>query len=382
MKHLVFLSRESVFGGQIQSNLAELVDCLAFSLTNQYKVSIICENYPVSFANKLIKLKGFGRVSKLRFMKVNYYFIDNKFWEEKSIPLVQKLKPDILHVLTKPEDILKLAIKPEKTVFTFDSIETILGQEEALKYYDAITATSESLLNSIYENEPLIASILSEKKARGVSNGLLTEFFSPEKGLLLQKPYSLSDMSGKKIARESLLKLYSIPKEACIFVTGSLRPCVDMSKIAEIVPYLEEINSYLIVATQADLKSQKIFTSQKAFNRVIHLGGRLGVVGMPSLLAGSDYFIQPEVSDLGNFVPLAANQYGTTPILSLNNYSLQDDFSMRNAIIVEDGNLKDTVCAVAERFHSGIGMMSYTEAGMRQQKAWKDKKNNFIELYE
>jgi hypothetical protein len=62
-------------------------------------------------------------------------------------------------------------------------------------------------------------------------------------------------MSGKKIARESLLKLYSIPKEACIFVTGSLRPCVDMSKIAEIVPYLEEINSYLIVATQADLKS-------------------------------------------------------------------------------------------------------------------------------
>jgi hypothetical protein len=71
------------------------------------------------------------------------------------------------------------------------------------------------------------------------------------------------------------------------------------------------------------------------------------------------------VSDLGNFVPLAANQYGTIPILSLNNYSLQDDFSMRNAIIVEDGNLKDTICAVAERFHSGIGMMSSIEVGMR-----------------
>jgi hypothetical protein len=42
MKKLTILSKESVFGGYLASNLGELADSLAVSLTSNYNVSLVC----------------------------------------------------------------------------------------------------------------------------------------------------------------------------------------------------------------------------------------------------------------------------------------------------------------------------------------------------
>ena len=75
MKKLVFLSEESIFGGYIQSGLAELVDCLATSLTDIYEVNIVCRGVEASFSSKLAKLQRKNNLSKFCLFKVNYYFL-------------------------------------------------------------------------------------------------------------------------------------------------------------------------------------------------------------------------------------------------------------------------------------------------------------------
>ena len=383
MKKLVFLSEESIFGGYIQSGLAELVDCLATSLTDIYEVNIVCRGVEASFSSKLAKLQRKNNLSKFCLFKVNYYFLyDFKNWEQDALKIVQQLQPDILHVLIRPEVIFKIEKRPQKTIYTFDQVNMILNKEVALQEYDVLTATSQSLLDSIYEQDLSISNILLQKNTRGISNALLTELFTPEKGVLLDKPYSLWDMSGKKLSRNKIIKNYNISKDACIFVTGALVGNVNMEKIAEILPILEETNSHLIIATQSDKKSQELFKQNSFKNRITYLGGTLGIAALPTLLAGADYFIQPDDPTLGNFSPLAANQYGTPPILSLDNHHLQDDFSMRNAIIVENKDLVGTVRAVAEAYHAGISTMAVGNAGMRQKKEWKEKKKEYIQLYE
>ena len=42
LKKLTFISLESVFSGVIQSGMAEMIDSLANSLSNEYQVSILC----------------------------------------------------------------------------------------------------------------------------------------------------------------------------------------------------------------------------------------------------------------------------------------------------------------------------------------------------
>lgn len=381
MKHIVFLSKESVFGGHIRSNLAELVDCLACSLTSEYKVSIVCIGVQKSFSNKLARLQQFGRFTKMRFAKVNYYFVKQERWEE-AYEIVNDIKPDILHVLSQPEDLLFISPRPEKTIYTFDSYDAIAGHMAALSEYDAITATSQALLDFVLQKDNEISSLLKQKATVGISNGLLTEFFSPARGLFLSKSYDINNTAGKSINRKQLLKSYDIQEDSCIFLTGSLVGGVNMSDIVRLVPILEEINAYLIVATEPDENSRRYFMNTSNSKRIIYLGGTLGVAALPTLIAGSDYFIQPNVLSLGTFVPLVANQYGTPVITSLDNIGLRDDFSTQNAIIAEDGQLEETVRAVADVFHAKISPMSLRLTQIAPENEWKNKKRKFIKIYE
>ena len=381
MKQLVFLSKESVFGGYLKSNICELVDSLGATLNSSYKVSIICLGNIHSFAGKINKLQRGDSLHKTRFVKMDYYFLEPDNWNE-SFNIIENLKPDILHITSDVQDIFKVISRPERVIYTFDNLDVLEGQEEALLQYDAITATSNTLLELALSKNNRVSEILITKGAVGINNGLLVDFFSPEKGLFLPKTYNSVDQSGKEICKKKLQKTYGIPEGACIYLTGTLPQNISLESIIKIIPTIKETGGYLIIATRARTDEESYLRSLKLSDHVIYLGDSLNIARLPTLVAGADYFIQPDDPSLGSFVPLASCHYGTIPIVSLNNLGLVDIFNDSNAIIVENGDFESAIYKANNVYGRKTLRMTTRTTGMEEQHDWKIRKNQYVQIYE
>ena len=320
MKKMTILSKESVFGGYLASNLGELADSLAVSLTSNYNVSLVCIGAQRSFFQKLLSLQKSAKTSKLRFAKIDYYFVEKQNWES-SFDIIEQIKPDILHVMSEVEDIERLTHRPEKIIYSFDSIEAIKDKQEYLSQYDSVVATSPSLLDLALQDENL-AQILLEKKAVGINNGMLANFFSPENKLFLRQTYSLDDLTGKRVCKDEVTDFYGIPRNSCLFVTGSLTQGTSIKNIINLIPYIKSNNGHLIVATRVPYDEERALLNMNAHDGVSYLGNSMNPARLPWLVAGADYFIQPNNPRMGSFAASAAVQYGAIPILDLNNIGL------------------------------------------------------------
>ena len=384
MKKLAILSKESVFGGYLVSNLGELADSLAVSLTSNYEVSLICVGTQFSFSQKLLKLQNILSAPRVRFAKINYYFLDLNDWD-KRFEMVQKINPDILHIMSDVEDITKLKSRPQKVVFTFDSLSAIQGKEEILNLYDSITATSPSLLELAEQNEQ-IAEILVQKKAFGINNGMLMNFFTPEKGLLLPSAYSLKDLSGKLICKKKLANFYGISEQACIFLTGSLTQGTDLQNIIDLIPYIKENGGCLIIATRVPHGQEMKLNKMNVHDGVVYLGDSVNPAKFLQLISGADYYIQPSNPKMGSFAALAAEQYGTVPILDLNNIGLRDTFDENNSIIIQNENLQEAIDLALMIYNSSSLARGRNKEslipGLSTDMDWRARKQTFINIYE
>lgn len=219
MKKLLILTDESVLGGCAKSGVAEVADSLANAMTPDYTVSVVCPDGGGVFVRMAANLRPYAEgVRTCRLFGVDYYLVDRPFWPERALALVDGLAPDILHSFAAPELLGKLERRPARCVYTIDQADFVRDKPEALAAYDTVTTVSETYARELLEGGDALAETLAGLDFQGITNGILTPVFAPEKGLLVSARYSAGDQSGKAVCKARLLRTYGIPGDPCLYL--------------------------------------------------------------------------------------------------------------------------------------------------------------------
>lgn len=384
MKKLLMLSKESVFSGYVKCGMAELSDSLANSLTENYEVFLIVANghsrLP-SITGQVSELEP--GVQNIKFAKVNYFIIDLELWPEKPVELINKIQPDIFHNLDDPSILSLISYKIPKTICTFDSMEFANEHSEYFSLYDNITTNSQTMARSILRQRSNLSNSLSNTNFSGVAPGILTEFFTPEKGLLIPAAYNSKNLLGKSFCKQRLTDAYGLSKNPFICLTMCrLVKEKGLDAIIENIPFIKEKGGILIVVGKGDPYYEKQLAKFTQKDGLIYIPSWASYLQMPPFLAGADFYLQPSLIENGGLMPLTAMSYGTIPIITLNG-GLLDNFNDDNAIIVyDDTGLKDAITRAADLYNDKQAFNNKKVHCMQQDISWNSRKENYIALYE
>lgn len=383
MKKLVIVSNESIFSGVVRCGIAEMVDCLANSLSLDYDVYIVCPD------GKGLYARGGGRftpvdedVRKCRFSNVNYYLIEPKAWVEKSAAIVNDLNPDILHNIAEPEFLSRLSIRPTKAICTFDSISAVHGKEAYFADYDAVTVHSVHYAEIVKKSGGHLAEVLAEVDFRGVNNGVLDTVFTPQKGLFLPAKFSSTDQDGKKQCKERLKQTYGIAGDPCIYLMMCrLVQEKNIDAVLDAVPVIKETGGILLVVGKGSTLYEKRLREYTRNDGVIYVNRWASPLQAAPLTGGADFFLQPSLMESGGLMPMTASTYGAIPIVTLNG-GLADNFNQENAIIADEQGLDKAIYTAAKLYSDKDALADKRRICMDQDFSWNSRKRGYIELYE
>jgi starch synthase len=182
---------------------------------------------------------------------------------------------------------------------------------------------------------------------RGILNGIDTKTWNPALDPYIPKPYSVKDMSGKALAKETLQKAFSLPIDAAVPLVGMVTRLTDQKGVGELFgpgygsawSICRDMNLELVLLGSGETWCEQEIMSLAS--RLPNFKARIGYSEDLSHLieAGSDFFLMPS-----RYEPCGLNQmyslvYGTLPIV-------------RNT-----GGLADTVGNFDEAAGSGTGFM-------------------------
>ena len=382
-KKLVMLSPESVFSGFVKCGMAELVDSLANSLGQDYRVTIVCidGNGIMSRATS-----GFHEVEDgihaCRFSCVDYYLIKQSMWPDKAIKVIDALKPDIFHNLAQPEYIRLLKERPAKAIYTFDSKDILFGKEDTLLEYDSIATNSKAFANAMLRSRDSLSMVLSYSDFHGVTTGILDTVLSPEKGLLLPAKYNSKNQDGKKLCKERLKQTYGISGDPYIcLMMCRLVPEKGIDQVLDVIKTIKDTGGILIVVGKGIETYEQQLRSYNRTRDIIYVDKWASPVYAAPLAAGSDFFLQPSLMESGGIMPLTASRYGAIPIVTLAG-GLADSLNDENAIIVEDDGLDRAIRRAADLYHDKEALVAKRTICMEQDFSWTTRKQGYISMYE
>lgn len=384
MKKLVILSKESIFSGYVKCGMAEVADSLANALTDTYEVSLIVAegNCYIPNLTGLLKEKEPG-ILEMKFAKVQYYIVNTNVWEEKVIQLMEQIKPDIFHNLDDPSIISKLLTRPAKTVFTFDSIEFAEQHQEYLPLYDNVVSNSKTLASSMMRRRSVFSNTLMQTNFSGVTPGIVTQYFTPEKGLLIPAAYQKGGYLGKEICKQHLLDTYGIKDKP--FVCLTMCRLVKEKGLDFVIDAIETIGALggiLIVVGVGDSYYQDAFTAlEKQYSHVIYINQYASTLRIPPFIAGADFYLQPSLMETAGLMPMTALAYGTIPIISIVG-GLYDTFNSENCIEVYDNDVKAAITRAANLYQDKKEFRKMRNVCMSQDISWITRKQDYINLYE
>ena len=378
MKKLVLVCRESILAGRACTSISEIVDSLANVLNKKYEISIVC----IGDENSLIARLGFGKKKqegyiKTRFSKVNYYLIEDFFWNSKMIEIIEEIKPDILHNLAEVELLQNLSFKPQKTVYTFDNVKYVLGKEKFLEDYDIITTTSKSYAEHLLKNE--LSWMHDQNRFYGIDNGLLTEVFSPTKGLLMPATYNANNQEGKEKCKKKLLQIHGIQGDPYICLSAGITWEKNIDEIIAAIPLIKESGGILLLANYADRFYEKELSGLTKEDGVIIIKNYPSLLQIPALLGGCDFYINPWRSQMGNLIPLMASHFGTIPLIVPNKYEY-DIFNEDNSILVE--NIEQAINDMTNLYNNKNKLIEKRRIAMTSTLTQNTQKQEYIKIYE
>ena len=384
MKKLVILSQESVFSGYIKCGMAELADSLAVSMTDNYDVSLIV----VKGESLIPNLTGMVReiepgVSNINFARVHYYMINKDMWLTKAVELINRIKPDIFHNMDNPAILMELDERPAKALFTFDSVEYAAEHATYLPYYDSVNHNSITLARQLQRSRSALTTQLLQTNFSGVTPGILTQYFTPVKGLLIPSSYDKTNFMGKNICKQRLLDTYGIKGNPFICLTMCrLIEEKGLDFIIEAIEDIKRLGGVLIVVGVGDTKYETKFAKlARKYDHVFFINRYASPARMPPFLAGADFYLQPSISENAGLMPLTALSYGTIPIISLVG-GLNDSFNEENCIPVYFNNVAQAVEQAAEIYKDKERLNELRAVCMSQKISWDDRKQPYIDLYE
>ena len=381
MKKLMMLTDESILAGCARSGVAEVADSLANAMTADYAVSVVCPDGDGIFVRMAANLRQVADgVRACRLFGVDYYLL--RHWPEGLADVASMVGPDVLHNFADPELLGALAKRPARCVYTIDKADFVRGKEEALTAYDAVTTVSCAYAAELLSGGDALAETLAGMNFRGITNGILTPVFAPEKGLLTAAKYTADDQSGKTLCKARLLCTYGIP--------GNPYLCLMMCRLVEDKGLDDVLDA---VHTIRDSGGFTIFVGRgdKAYEdrlaALIRADGALWLPKWPSpmqaipMLAGADFYLSPSVAEPCGLMPMTACRYGAVPIVTLNG-GLADNMDNDIAIIVKTDGLAGAVAEAAALYADKPALAAKRAACMGRDFSWATRRAGYLEVYE
>lgn len=383
MRKLVMVTHESVFSGWVKTGMAEMVDSLANALGRDYAVTIICYDGNGTFARTASNLRTVEPgVRTCRFSSVDYILVRSEVWEEKVPALVERLAPDILHNFAEPELLRQLNVRPPKTVYTIDSAEQIYSKQDYLTAYDSVTTVSENYAKELLEAADDLSEVLSALDFHGLTNGILTPLFAPEKGILIPAKYTADDQSGKQACKQRLLQTYGISGNPyiCLMMCRLVKD-KGIDEVLAAASTIRDSGGMLVVVGKGDSIYERQLANLRKSDGVIYVGRWASPIQAAPLAAGADFYICPSITEPCGLMPMTASRYGAIPIVTQAG-GLADNFNDENAVVIGQNGVVDAITRAAEIYADTDALTAKRKVCMEQDFSWATRKTGYIELYE
>lgn len=383
MKNLLILTDESVLAGCARSGVGEVADSLANAMTDTYRVYEVCPDGQSNFADLAANLRQYAAgVRACRLFGVDYYLIDRALWPDRALALVEELESDILHSFAVPELLEGLEKRPARCVYTIDQADFVRGKPEALAAYDAVTTVSEAYARELLEGGDALAETLAGLDFRGITNGILTPVFAPEKGLLVSAKYSARDQTGKAACKARLLKTYGIPGDPAVYLMMCrLVRDKGLDDVLEAVHAIRDSGGFTVFVGRGDR------AYEERLSALTRADGALWVDKWPSpvqaipMLAGADFYLSPSITEPCGLMPMTACRYGAVPIVTLSG-GLADNMDESIAIVVDEGGMAGAVARAAALYADKAALTAKRAACMERNFSWATRKAGYLEVYE
>lgn len=381
-KRLLVLTDESILAGCAKSGVAEVADSIANAMAEEYAVSVVAPDGDGMF----VKMAGNPEpisdgVRRVKMFGVDYYLVDWKRRRELTPALVDELSPDILHAFAWAELLEELHVRPPRTVFTIDQADFARGHEAALKEWGTVTTVSRAYAEELLARGDELSATLAALDFRGITNGILTPVFAPEKGLLLPAKFSADDLSGKERCKLRLCQVYGIPREKCVYLmTCRLVRDKGLDEVIANVHAIRDSGGVLLMVGRGDRLYEQQLRALTRADGIIFLDKWPSPVQAIPLLAGADFYLNPSISEACGLMPMTASRYGAVPVVTLNG-GLRDNMDEEIAVIVGADGMSGAISRAAELYRDKTALAEKRRACMARDFSWATRKKSYLEVY-
>lgn len=380
MKNLLIVTDESILAGCARSGVAEVADSLANAMTADYAVSVVCPDGDGVWARMAANLRQIADgVRACRLFGVDYYLLSN--WPEGLADVAEAVEPDVLHSFAAPELLGLLANRPARCVYTIDQADFVRGKEEALTAYDAVTTVSRAYAAELLSVGDTLAEALAKLDFRGITNGILTPVFAPEKGLLVPARYTAEDQGGKAACKEQLLRTYGISGNPCLYLMMCrLVRDKGLDDVLEAVHTIRDSGGFVIFVGRGDKEYESKLAVLTRADGVLWVRQRPSPMQAIPLLAGADYYLSPSISEPCGLMPMTACRYGAVPITTLKG-GLADNMDGEIAVLVGEGGMTGAVAEAAALYADKDALAAKRAACMERDFSWAARRAGYLEVY-
>lgn len=379
---LLILSDESVLAGGARSGVAEVADSIANAMTAEYAASVICPDGNGAFVqlanNAVPYVEG---VRKAQLFGVTYYLVAREMFPASVPALVDALAPDVLHAFALPGLLGELTHRPARCVYTIDQADFVRGREAELRTWDAVTTVSRAYAAELLAGGDALAATLAEIDFRGITNGILTPVFAPERGLFVPAKFSAGDLAGKDVCKLRLCRNYGIPRDKCVYLmTCRLVRDKGLDEVIESVHAIRDSGGMLLIVGRGDVVYEQRLRALSRADGVIWLDKWPSPVQAIPLLAGADFYLNPSISEACGLMPMTASRYGAIPVVTLNG-GLRDNMDAEIAVIVGEGGMSAAIAEAATIYADKDKLNTKRRACMKRDFSWATRKAGYLEVY-
>ncbi len=385
MKNLMIVSRESLFAGQSQSGVAEVVDSLAVSLSGRYNITVVA---PRGKENAFARMGGGWKpiadgIVGFRLMKVTYRLLESERFGELLAQVSTERPPDVLHNFAEPELLSVFPERPARCVYTIDHVEAVAGKEEALAGYDAVTTVSEAYAKSILRQRSATANTLAGMDFRGITNGIASGVLNPSAGLMLPAKYGPLRQDGKAECKRALLRHYGITGEPIVFLMmARLAQEKGVDAVIAAAHTIRDAGGVtIIVGRGAEEYEAQLRTLTLAEDGVLWRDVWPHVLQALPVLAGADFYLSPSTDEPCGLMPMTACRYGAIPIATLAG-GLADNMDEEIAVIVGADGLDAAVLRAVEIYRDRAALRNMRRRAMLRDFSWATRKAGYVDVYE
>ena len=376
MKTILIVARENLITGNIKCGMAELISSLSTALAENYNVLVLTPDGHGLLPKVLFNTEDHGDYQEGLFLKVKYYLYRS---EEAKMRLLNSLQYDIFHNFDEPDLINKLTTTPEKTVYTFETLE--VPESEYLPLYDYVTTISTAHKFTILRRRSSLAQDLMNSNFIAVPTGISSKILNPESGLLLTQPFGPSSQEGKQINKHYICQHYNIPEDKPLFLmVCRMIKEKGIEYVLEALPYIKEHGGFVLIIGRGDRYYKDLLQKYTREDGLLWLDTPAKVTHLPSLLGGADFYLSPSLYESCGIMPLNACRYGTIPITTLNG-GLGDNLNEENAIVIYD-DIEPALQQAFELYNNPLELAAKRKACMEWDFSWDTRKKGYMDLYD